>query len=369
MEAYSHTFRERVWEWYNSVFTTRLHNESQQLITLTRWHEDDLAGRIMKQEKDWEIIILPAIKEDYTNDLDQREIGQAIWPERHSLERMLEIKKKNPLIFSSLYQQRPYFNEEEGRFAFAFSREKHVGKCFWNPTKPTYLSFDFKRNPICCNVIQWHDETIFIPRCIKLKNSNIYSLCDLIKKLYPNALFIVTGDATGKSSTAMVEDNINYYIIIRKLLNLNDGQFQVNSINPPIEGNQVLLYAFLQNFRWVIDEENGAAVIFDMECAKILPNGTWDKGSRSDPTKQLDAIDTVRYWCDRFMKWFLKAQTGVAVTPAANSDPSKDRYFSAIRAEMLGKAEELINKGKSSEAQKTLDEIQRLDRLYLVKTS
>lgn len=214
MEAYSHTFRERVWEWYNSVFTTRLHNQSQQLITLTRWHEDDLAGRIMKQEKDWEIIILPAIKEDYTNDLDQREIGQAIWPERHSLERMLEIKKKNPLIFSSLYQQRPYFNEEEGRFAFAFSREKHVGKCFWNPTKPTYLSFDFNRNPICCSVIQWHDETIFIPRCIKLKNSNIYSLCDLIKTLYPNALFIVTGDATGKSSIAMVEDNINYYIII-----------------------------------------------------------------------------------------------------------------------------------------------------------
>jgi hypothetical protein len=186
------------------------------------------------------------------------------------------------------------------------------------------LLFDFNRNPICCSVIQWYDETIFIPRCIKLKNSNIYSLCDLIKKLYPNALFIVTGDARGNSSTAMVEDNINYNVIIKKLLNLNDGQFQVNSINPPIEGNQVLLNALLQNYKWVIDEENAGAVIFDMEYAKILPNGTLDKGSRSDPTKQLDAIDTVRYWCDRFMEWFLKAQTGVAVTPAANSDPSKD---------------------------------------------
>jgi hypothetical protein len=48
----------------------------------------------MKQEKDWEIIILPAIKEDYTNDLDQREIGQAIWPERHSLERCLRSRRK-----------------------------------------------------------------------------------------------------------------------------------------------------------------------------------------------------------------------------------------------------------------------------------
>ena len=131
----------------------------------------------------------------------------------------------------------------------------------------------------------------------------------------------------------------------------------------------MLLNALLQNYKWVIDEENAGAVIFDMEYAKILPNGTLDKGSRSDPTKQLDAIDTVRYWCDRFMKWFLKAQTGVAVTPAANSDPSKDRYFKAIRAEMIDKAEELINKGNTSAAQKTLDEIQRLDRLYLVKTS
>ncbi|HLL43385.1 MAG TPA: hypothetical protein VK369_09615 [Segetibacter sp.] len=69
------------------------------------------------------------------------------------------------------------------------------------------------------------------------------------------------------------------------------------------------------------------------------------------------------------MKWFLKVPTELFLTPAANSDPSIDNYFRAIRAEMIDKAEELINKGNSSEAQKTLDEIQRLDRLYLVKTS
>lgn len=360
MEAYSSIFRDRLWDWYNTVFATRLHNESQQLITLTRWHEDDLAGRIMKSENDWQIIILPAIKEDHTNELDNREIGEAIWPERHSLERMLEIKKKNPLIFASLYQQRPYFNEEEGRFAFAFNRKSHVGKCFWNPSKTTYLSFDFNRNPICCTVIQWYDETIFIPRCIKLKNSNIYSLCELVKKLFPNAVFIVTGDATGKSSSAMVQDNINYYVIIKKLLNLNDPQFKVNSVNPPIEANQVLLNALLQNYKWVIDEENASAVIFDMEYVKMLPNGGIDKGSRTDPTKQADAMDTVRYWCDKFMKWFLKADMQTVPAPTSPLS-SKEQWYSVDRPLLIKQANEYLDIGNTINAQKMLDDIMRLD--------
>ena len=46
-EAESPTFRRRVWDWYTNVFLTRMHNDSQQLITLTRWHKDDLAGRIL----------------------------------------------------------------------------------------------------------------------------------------------------------------------------------------------------------------------------------------------------------------------------------------------------------------------------------
>lgn len=310
LEAYSTTYRDRVGDWYDTVFKTRLHNESQQLITLTRWHEDDLAGRILKAEGgQWEVIIFPAIKEDLTNDLDTREIGEVLWPEKHSAERMLDVKGKNPLIFASLYQQRPYYSEEEGRFAFAFSRAKHVGKCLWTPSQYTYLSFDFNRNPICCTVIQWYNETIFIPKCIKLKNSNIYKLCELIVKLYPGAAFIVTGDATGRSSSALVEDNVNYYVIIKRLLSLNEAQIKVSTINPRIESNQVLVNALLQNYKWVIDPDESAAVIFDMEYVKMLPDGTIDKSNRQDPSKQAEAIDCVRYFCDKFMGYFLKFGT------------------------------------------------------------
>ena len=48
-EAESPTYRAKVWDWYTNVFLTRMHNDSQQLITLTRWHKEDLAGRICER--------------------------------------------------------------------------------------------------------------------------------------------------------------------------------------------------------------------------------------------------------------------------------------------------------------------------------
>lgn len=108
MEAHSQTYRNRVWEWYLSAFLTRLHNESKQILMMTRWHEDDLAGRILKHEgNEWEVITLPAIKENDNNSYDIREVGESLWEDKHSLERLLAAEKRSPRTFSSLYQQRP----------------------------------------------------------------------------------------------------------------------------------------------------------------------------------------------------------------------------------------------------------------------
>ncbi|MFR6000204.1 MAG: terminase large subunit domain-containing protein [Bacteroides faecis] len=110
IEAYSVTYRERVWDWYTSVLLTRLHNESKQLFIMTRWHDDDLAGRILKREADkWTVISIPAIRETLNdgNDFDPRNVGEALWSQRHSLERLLGAQKRSPRFFSALYQQHP----------------------------------------------------------------------------------------------------------------------------------------------------------------------------------------------------------------------------------------------------------------------
>ena len=109
-EAYSDTFRNRVWDWYNSVFSTRLHNDSRQLFIMTRWHEDDLAGRILQKEpENWVVLKIPAIREtkEDGNDFDPREAGEALWPEKHSIERLTQIRNNSERVFSALYQQSP----------------------------------------------------------------------------------------------------------------------------------------------------------------------------------------------------------------------------------------------------------------------
>lgn len=112
--ANSRKYRDSLWEWYLREFKTRLHNESQQLLTVTRWHEDDLAGRILEIEGDeWEIVKIPAISRGIKTIYDNREIGEVLWEDMHSLERMQEIERNTPSVFMSMYQQEPTAEEGE----------------------------------------------------------------------------------------------------------------------------------------------------------------------------------------------------------------------------------------------------------------
>lgn len=108
LEAASPTYRERVWSWYTDVFLTRLHNNSKIVFIMTRWHEDDLAGRLLDREPDkWTVVCIPAIREDMELKEDPRRIGEALWEERHSLERLKEAEQQSPRTFAALYQQHP----------------------------------------------------------------------------------------------------------------------------------------------------------------------------------------------------------------------------------------------------------------------
>lgn len=107
LEAYSCTYRERIWDWYLNVFMTRLHNQSKQLLIMTRWHKDDLAGRILEFENDWKVVKFSAIKEKYGNEYDKRSIGESLWEEKHSLNKTLKLKDMSIRTFNSLYQGNP----------------------------------------------------------------------------------------------------------------------------------------------------------------------------------------------------------------------------------------------------------------------
>lgn len=113
-EAESPVYRQKLWDWFNSVFDTRGEKNYCTLITVTRWHEDDIVGRLLKMMKEdpnatqYTLINFPAVKEKETFDGDPREEGEALWPEKYDRADLLRKKTSSgSRIFNAIYQQRP----------------------------------------------------------------------------------------------------------------------------------------------------------------------------------------------------------------------------------------------------------------------
>ena len=114
-EAESITVRDKTYEWYTDVFLTRREENAPILITMTRWHEDDLTGRIVDVSErevgtdNCRIITLPALSEDEIPDYDIRTApGQSLWIKKFPVSVLEKIKATVPVYtWLSLYQQRP----------------------------------------------------------------------------------------------------------------------------------------------------------------------------------------------------------------------------------------------------------------------
>lgn len=105
-EADSRLMRDKLWDWYASTAYTRLMPGGAVVLIQTRWHEDDLAGRLLNGPENWEIINLPAVAEH--GDMLGRDVGRALWPEQYPIEVLDSIKATiGEREFAALYQQRP----------------------------------------------------------------------------------------------------------------------------------------------------------------------------------------------------------------------------------------------------------------------
>jgi hypothetical protein len=126
-EADSVVIRESRHKWYQSTFYTRQEGASMIIFILTRWHEDDLAGRVLKDAEDakrrgdaydeWEILEYKALA---TTDEPNRKMGEALWPAKFDLPKLLTAKSAmGSYEFSALYQQTP-IDEENRKFKQAW---------------------------------------------------------------------------------------------------------------------------------------------------------------------------------------------------------------------------------------------------------
>ena len=127
MEANSPVVRSNCWEWYTSVVRTRMHNTSRELIVFTRWHEEDLIGRLMATESvralnsfedidkvedgEWLYLNFEALKTSPATEIDSRNEGEALWQKQHSRDLLLKRRKLDPQRFEAMYQGHPASRE------------------------------------------------------------------------------------------------------------------------------------------------------------------------------------------------------------------------------------------------------------------
>lgn len=112
-DAESAVVRESTWGWYTSTALTRLSPDGAVIVVMTRWHDDDLVGRIQNTEnfKDWDVIHLPAIAEA---DDAYRKKGEALWADFFTKEKLGRIKTDiGSYDWSSLYQGSPLDSESQ----------------------------------------------------------------------------------------------------------------------------------------------------------------------------------------------------------------------------------------------------------------
>lgn len=132
-EADSPVIRESRDKWYKSTFYTRQEGNSMIVLILTRWHEDDLAGRVLKRAQeakkagesydDWEVLEFKAIA---TFDSQYRKEGEPLWPGKFDLEKLKSIRSTiGPYEFSALYQQTPV-DEENRKFKAEWYRYREL---------------------------------------------------------------------------------------------------------------------------------------------------------------------------------------------------------------------------------------------------
>lgn len=269
-EANSKVYREKVWNWWTDSISTRAHPKTSYIFTMTRWHQDDLAGRILENEKDWIVVTLPALAED-ENDLLDRNEGEALWPERYPREYLLQQMEYSPSTFQALYQQRPsavagsiflmewwdYYKElpnfefivQSWDTAFKKHQENDRSVCTtWGITKTSYFLID-------C----WFGRLEF-----PLLKKMVVSLSDK----YKPHLILFEDAASGQSLIQELQNETR--LPIKPVRPLIDKIARAHAVTPIIEAKKVLLP---ERVNWLCDFLNEMS---------IFPNGTHD-----------DIVDTV----------------------------------------------------------------------------
>jgi predicted phage terminase large subunit-like protein len=294
-EADSLTKRKDVWDYYSSALSTRLQPDSdgappKQLVILTRWHPDDLAGRLMASDdwKDglWGHINMPAIVDANTP------VERALWPERFPLEALKRREKINPREFAALYQQTPYIAGGN-----LFRQE-------WWQTTPDDITADIERGEFAKHFVAI---VVSADTAFKTKESNDYSV-------------ITIGGLTASGDI--------------HILNVMRGRWEYPDLRQRLIATNALLRGKGLRGLYIEDKASGQSLIQDLRretgLAVIPHKVTHDKSSRANLVTPL--IEGGRVFLPRTAPWLDAFIEETSAFPSAPHDDIVDSLVICLDA-------------------------------------
>lgn len=315
-EAYSTTYQDGLWDWWQTVALTRTHPDSVILIVMTRWHSKDLVGRILSHEypgdpEDWRVIHYPAIWESDSPDELGRKNGEGLWS-KFSADWLIKNRKKtmDPELWEALYQQQPMNQTGIGRVYKNFDDRLNVSNPYFDPRLPLCWSLDFNVNPMCSVVGQVREElaanailtnekliTINILDEICIPNADTQVAVDefieryfvLVKSARP--VVYLYGDATGGRRDT--RSGTNDWEIVKRALTAASipFRFMVGSTNPPVRSR-------VNEVNQMLKTPDGVRNLFiAARCGELrtdLKEVGWKKDASGNPLSSLDGGDPKR---------------------------------------------------------------------------
>lgn len=283
-EADSATFRRRTWNWYTSTLRTRLEPDGVIVLCMTRWHEDDLAGRLLKLAKEdpvadqWQVVSLPALAKD--GDPLGRQPGEALDPGRYPAASLLTTKASvGSRDWAALYDQSP--RQEEGNvfrrpwLRYVEHAPEVVYECVvWDTALEERTQND-------CSAAAWfgrgRDGKLYVRPLVndRLSFPDLTQTARSLVTRFPRSEHLVEGKASGKSLRQQMRADS---IPMIEVMPVGDKVARANAVTRYFEAGMVYL---------VGRDEGGVGEVLLDECEDQLltfPRGTHD-----------DLVDAVVY--------------------------------------------------------------------------
>lgn len=337
-DANSSVQRERVWDWWKNTARTRLEPNGAIVILMTRWHEDDLVGRLLKEMAEghgehWDVLNLPAISgrlreensvpvypEQWEEDPEQgpcplgRSPGQALWSARYPKEALDQLRRgTSEEAWAAQYQGKPANLVGAGNVYKSFTAAANVGLTLFNPRRPLVWSMDFNVDPMCSVFCQWDEEitptthltnqfrkSIQVLQEMILPDSSTPEMCQAfllrteayLQRLQGNPLKVVMyGDRSGNSRKTVGDTD---YTTIKQFFrghrNFNVST-KLSNANPAVKDRVNAVNMMLCNS---FGERN---TLIDPSCKELVKDFRevkWKRDQGGNTTGNIDKSDGAR---------------------------------------------------------------------------